>query len=141
MAHPTGTRPFSRFEWMLAARYMRPRRRRSSGLLIAFLSLLGIMIGVAALIIVMAVMNGFREQLIDKILGLNGHLIIQPMDSKLTDYADVAARIAKVPGVAVGDPAGRRPGAGERRLDLERRPRPRHPRRRPAATCAASPRT
>jgi lipoprotein-releasing system permease protein len=100
MAHPTGTLPFSRFEWMLAARYMRPRRKRSSGLLISFLSLLGIMIGVAALIIVMAVMNGFREQLIDKILGLNGHLIIQPMDSKLTDYADVAARIAKVPGVA-----------------------------------------
>ena len=51
MAHPTGTRPFSRFEWMLAARYMRPRRKRSSGLLIAFLSLLGIAIGVMALII------------------------------------------------------------------------------------------
>jgi lipoprotein-releasing system permease protein len=104
MAHPTGTRPFSRFEWMLAARYMRPRRKRSSGLLIAFLSLLGITIGVMALIIVMAVMNGFREQLIDKILGLNGHLIIQPMDSKLTDYADVAARIAKVPGVVAAVP-------------------------------------
>jgi lipoprotein-releasing system permease protein len=104
MAHPTGTRPFSRFEWMLAARYMRPRRRRSSGLLIAFLSLLGITIGVMALIIVMAVMNGFREQLIDKILGLNGHLIIQPMDSKLTDYADVSARIAKVPGVVAAVP-------------------------------------
>src|SRR4029079_14565003 len=83
---------------------MRPRRKRSSGLLIAFLSLLGIMIGVAALIVVMAVMNGFREQLIDKILGLNGHLIITPMDSKLTDYADVAARIAKVPGVASAIP-------------------------------------
>ncbi len=104
MAHPTGTRPFSRFEWMLAARYMRPRRKRSSGLLIAFLSLLGITIGVMALIIVMAVMNGFREQLIDKILGLNGHLIIQPMDSKLTDYADVSARIAKVPGVVAAVP-------------------------------------
>jgi len=104
MAHPTGTRPFSRFEWMLAARYMRPRRKHSSGLLIALLSLLGIMIGVMALIVVMAVMNGFREQLIDKILGLNGHLIIQPMDSKLTDYADVAARIAKVPGVVAAVP-------------------------------------
>lgn len=104
MAHPTGTRPFSRFEWMLAARYMRPRRKRSSGLLIALLSLLGIMIGVMALIVVMAVMNGFREQLIDKILGLNGHLIIQPMDSKLTDYADVAVRIAKVPGVLAAVP-------------------------------------
>jgi lipoprotein-releasing system permease protein len=47
----------------------------------------------------MAVMNGFRAQLIDKILGLNGHIVVQPMDSKLTDYADVAARIAGVAGV------------------------------------------
>src|SRR5689334_22166073 len=97
MAHPTGTLPFSRFEWMLAVRYLRPRRKRSSGLLIAFLSLLGIMIGVAALIVVMAVMNGFREQLIDKILGLNGHLIITPMDSKLTDYADVPGVASAIP--------------------------------------------
>jgi lipoprotein-releasing system permease protein len=104
MALPTGTRPFALFEWMLAARYMRPRRKRSSGLVIALFSLFGIMIGVATLIIVMAVMNGFREQLIDKILGLNGHLIVQPLDSKLTDYAGVAARIAKVPGVVAAIP-------------------------------------
>ena len=99
MALPIGTRPFARFEWMLAARYLRPRRKRSSGLVIALFSLLGIMIGVATLIIVMAVMNGFREELISKILGLNGHLIIQPMDSKLTDYDPVSKRIAAVPGV------------------------------------------
>jgi len=104
MAHPTGTRPFSRFEWMIAARYMRPRRKHSSGLLIAFLSLLGITIGVMALIVVMAVMNGFRTELIDRILGLNGHLIIQPMDAKLTDYADVSARVSKVPGVVAAIP-------------------------------------
>jgi lipoprotein-releasing system permease protein len=104
MALPTGTRPFALFEWMLAARYMRPRRKRSSGLVIALFSLFGIMIGVATLIIVMAVMNGFREQLIDKILGLNGHLIVQPLDSKLTDYAGVAERIAKVPGVVSAIP-------------------------------------
>jgi lipoprotein-releasing system permease protein len=103
MALPTGTRPFSRFEWMLAARYMRPRRR-ASGLVIAFFSLIGIMLGVATLIIVMAVMNGFRAQLIDKILGLNGHVIIQAMDTKLTDYADVSARITKVPGVVAAIP-------------------------------------
>ena len=99
MALPIGTRPFARFEWMLAARYLRPRRKRSSGLVIALFSLLGIMIGVATLIIVMAVMNGFREELISKILGLNGHLIIQPMDTKLTDYDAVSKRIAGVPGV------------------------------------------
>jgi lipoprotein-releasing system permease protein len=103
MALPAGTRPFSRFEWMLAARYMRPRRR-ASGLVIALFSLVGIMLGVATLIIVMAVMNGFRAQLIDKILGLNGHVIVQAMDSKLTDYADVSARIAKVPGVVSAIP-------------------------------------
>ena len=89
---------------MLAVRYLRPRRKRASGLVIALFSFLGIMIGVATLIIVMAVMNGFREQLIDKILGLNGHLILQPMDTKLTDYAEVAARIAKVPGVVAAVP-------------------------------------
>lgn len=104
MAVPTGTRPFAWFEWMLAGRYMRPRRKRSSGLVIAAFSLVGITIGVATLIIVMAVMNGFREQLVDKVLALNGHLIIQPMDTKLTDYADVAARIAQVPGVASAIP-------------------------------------
>jgi lipoprotein-releasing system permease protein len=52
----------------------------------------------------MAVMNGFRTQLIDKILGLNGHLIIQPMDEKLTDYAELAARISAVPGVKAAVP-------------------------------------
>ncbi len=58
------------------------------------------MLGVATLIIVMAVMNGFRGQLIDKILGLNGHVIIEAMDTKLNDYAAVSERILAVPGVA-----------------------------------------
>ena len=103
MALPTGTRPFARFEWMIAGRYMRPHRH-SSGLIISLLSLLGIMVGVAALIIVMAVMNGFRAQLIDKILGLNGHVIVQAMDAKLTDYGGIADRIANVPGVVSAIP-------------------------------------
>jgi lipoprotein-releasing system permease protein len=104
MAHPIGTRPFARFEWMLAGRYLRARRREAVVSVIAGFSFVGIMLGVATLIIVMAVMNGFRAQLIDKILGLNGHLILQPMDSKLTDFGDVAARIAKVPGVLAAVP-------------------------------------
>jgi lipoprotein-releasing system permease protein len=99
MALPTGTRPFARFEWMLAGRYLRARRRETFISVIASFSFLGIMLGVATLIVVMAVMNGFRAQHIDKILGLNGHVILQAMDTKLTDYSDVAARIAKVPGV------------------------------------------
>ncbi|WP_421726742.1 lipoprotein-releasing ABC transporter permease subunit [Bauldia sp.] len=84
---------------MLAGRYLRARRREAFISVIAGFSFIGIMLGVATLIIVMAVMNGFRTQLIDKILGLNGHLIVQPMDSKLTDYEAVAARIAAVDGV------------------------------------------
>jgi lipoprotein-releasing system permease protein len=104
MALPTGTRPFARFEWMLAARYLRARRKEAFISVIAGFSFIGIMLGVATLIIVMAVMNGFRAQLIDKILGLNGHMVIEAMDSPLTDYAGVAARIAKVPGVASAIP-------------------------------------
>jgi lipoprotein-releasing system permease protein len=62
------------------------------------------MLGVATLIIVMAVMNGFRKELLDKILGLNGHLLIQPLEKPLTDWEDVAARIGGVKGVRVAAP-------------------------------------
>ncbi len=98
-APPTGTRAFSRFEWLIAGRYLRARRREAFISVIAGFSFIGIMLGVATLIIVMAVMNGFRAQLIDKILGLNGHLIIQPIDTSLTDYAAVSERISGVGGV------------------------------------------
>ena len=104
MAQPTGTKPFSRFEWMIAGRYLRSRRREAFISIIAGFSFIGIMLGVATLIIVMAVMNGFRAELIDKILGLNGHMIIQAMDTKLTDYAAVAKNIAAVPGVVSAIP-------------------------------------
>ena len=62
------------------------------------------MLGVATLIIVMAVMNGFRQELLDKILGLNGHLLIQPLDSPLTDWQAVAGRVTMVPGVRLAAP-------------------------------------
>lgn len=103
-SRPQGTGPFGKFEWMIAGRYLRPRRRQAFISVIAVLSFLGIMLGVATLIVVMAVMNGFRAQLIDKILGLNGHFIVQAMDTKLTDYDPVAARIAAVPGVVSAIP-------------------------------------
>ena len=83
MADPTGTHPFSAFEWMLSLRYLRARRKEGFISVIAGFSFLGIMLGVATLIIVMAVMNGFRQELLDKILGLNGHLLIQPLESPL----------------------------------------------------------
>jgi len=104
LAHPTGTRPFARFEWMIAGRYLRSRRRETFISIIAGFSFIGIMLGVATLIIVMAVMNGFRTQLIDKILGLNGHMVVQAQDGELTDYAEVAARVAGVPGVVSAIP-------------------------------------
>ncbi len=104
MADPTGTHPFSAYEWMLSLRYLRARRKEGFISVIAGFSFLGIMLGVATLIIVMAVMNGFRQELLSKILGLNGHLLIQPLESPLTDYAAVADRIAKVPGIYLAAP-------------------------------------
>ncbi|GLK83634.1 ABC transporter permease [Ancylobacter defluvii] len=103
-SEPSGTRPFSAFEWMLSLRYLRARRKEGFISVIAGFSFLGIMLGVATLIIVMAVMNGFRTELLSKILGLNGHLLVQPIDSPLTDYEAVAMRIAGVPGIKLAVP-------------------------------------
>ncbi|HET7849934.1 MAG TPA: lipoprotein-releasing ABC transporter permease subunit [Pseudolabrys sp.] len=104
MTEPNGTRPFSPFEWMLSLRYLRARRKEGFISVIAGFSFLGIMLGVATLIIVMAVMNGFRHELLEKILGLNGHLLIQPLEKPLTDWEDVASRIDKVPGIRLAAP-------------------------------------
>ncbi|MGH6673240.1 MAG: lipoprotein-releasing ABC transporter permease subunit [Xanthobacteraceae bacterium] len=104
MSEPTGTHPFAPFEWMLSLRYLRARRKEGFISVIAGFSFLGIMLGVATLIIVMAVMNGFRQELLSKILGLNGHLLIQPLERPLTDWAAVADRVSKVPGVRLAAP-------------------------------------
>jgi lipoprotein-releasing system permease protein len=104
MSEPTGTHPFAPFEWMLSLRYLRARRKEGFISVIAGFSFLGIMLGVATLIIVMAVMNGFRQELLDKILGLNGHLLIQPLERPLTDWDAVADRVSKVPGVRLAAP-------------------------------------
>ena len=104
MTEPNGTRPFSPFEWMLSLRYLRARRREGFISVIAGFSFLGITLGVATLIIVMAVMNGFRHELLQKILGLNGHLLIQPLEKPLTDWDEVAARVAKVKGIKLAAP-------------------------------------
>ena len=99
MAEPSGIHAFAPFEWMLSLRYLRARRKEGFISVIAGFSFLGIMLGVATLIIVMAVMNGFRKELLNKILGLNGHLLVQPLEAPLTDWETVAERISKVPGV------------------------------------------
>ncbi|TYC65586.1 lipoprotein-releasing ABC transporter permease subunit [Stappia sp. BW2] len=93
------TRAFSAFEWMIAGRYLRSRRRETFISVIAGFSFAGIMLGVATLIIVMAVMNGFRTELLGKILGINGHMLVQPIDQPLTDYDAVSGRLKGVPDV------------------------------------------
>jgi len=92
-------RPFSAFERMVAWRYLRSRRKEAFISVIAGFSFVGIMLGVATLIIVMAVMNGFRGELITRILGINGHMIVQPIDRPLDDYAALSTRFKAVDGV------------------------------------------
>jgi lipoprotein-releasing system permease protein len=91
--------PFSRFEFMVAGRYLRSRRKDTFISVIAGLTLLGIAIGVATLIVVMSVMNGFRDELLGKILGLNGHFTAHPIEQQFTDYNESSAEIETVDGV------------------------------------------
>jgi lipoprotein-releasing system permease protein len=103
-AKPAGAGPFSAFERLVAWRYLRSRRKETVISVIASISFLGIMLGVATLIVVMAVMNGFRAELLVRILGINGHLVVQPIDMPLEDYAAVAQRINGVAGVKYAIP-------------------------------------
>ena len=92
---------FGAFERMVAARYLRARRKEGFVSVIAGFSLVGIALGVATLIIVMAVMNGFRADILDRILGVNGHINIYPgaRESMITDYNAKADLVAAIPGV------------------------------------------
>lgn len=97
---------FSPFETMVALRYLRARRQEGFISVISWFSLLGIGLGVATLIIVMAVMNGFRAELFDRVLGLNGHLNVYSQDGfPLTDYDKLAAKIRAVPQVLEVSPS------------------------------------
>ena len=85
---------------MLALRYLRARRKEGFISVLAGFSFLGILLGVFTLITVMAVMNGFRKELFDKILGLNGHVIVNKVGGDdFDEYDDVAKRLAAMPGV------------------------------------------
>jgi lipoprotein-releasing system permease protein len=90
---------FGAFERLMASRYLRARRQEGFISVIAWFSLLGIAIGVATLIIVMAVMNGFRDELLGRILGINGHMTVLAEGQLLSDYDKLSERIAQVPGV------------------------------------------
>ncbi|MEM6782096.1 MAG: lipoprotein-releasing ABC transporter permease subunit, partial [Pseudomonadota bacterium] len=90
---------FSPFERLVAGRYLRARKAEGFVSVIAGFSFLGIMLGVATLIIVMSVMNGFRQELITRILGLNGHLNVYSQSGPLYDYMGMVGEIEKMEGV------------------------------------------
>lgn len=92
-----GTRAFANFEWLIAFRYLRARRREGFISVIAGFSFVGIMLGVATLIIVLSVMNGFRKELLDKIVGINGHIFVGAIDKPLTDFAELSQALERVP--------------------------------------------
>ena len=89
---------------MIAARYLRAKRQESFISVISLFSLIGIALGVATLIIVMSVMNGFRIEMLKSILGINGHVTIQSAAGNLADYDAVARRVRQVPGVVYAAP-------------------------------------
>jgi lipoprotein-releasing system permease protein len=89
----------NRAERMLARRYLLPGKGEGFIFLVASISLLAVALGVAALIIVMSVMNGFRAELFDKIVGLNGHAVIQGYDGRLSNWEQIATQARKTPGV------------------------------------------
>lgn len=97
-------KPFSGFERMIAWRYLRPGRADAYVSIIAAIAFAGIMIGVATLIVVSAVFAGFREELVSRMLGLNGHIVVQAVESAFDDYDPVAERIGKVAGVRFAAP-------------------------------------
>ena len=94
----------SPFEWTIAKRYMLPGRGEAFIALVAGISLVAVALGVAALVIVMSVMNGFRAELFDKIVGLNGHAIIQAYGGRLENWQGVLADVRKTPGVTRASP-------------------------------------
>jgi len=101
---PNGAGAFAAFEWTVALRYLRARRADGFVSVIALFSFLGIVLGVATLIVVMAVMNGFHHELMNKILGVNGHAFVQAVESPFADWREVTDKIAKIPGVKLVAP-------------------------------------
>ena len=94
----------SRYERLIAKRYLLPGQGERFILLVASISVIAVMLGVAALIIVMSVMNGFRAELFDKIVGLNGHAVVQGYGGRLADWRDILAEAKNTPGVVSATP-------------------------------------
>ncbi|NJM50946.1 MAG: lipoprotein-releasing ABC transporter permease subunit [Sphingomonadales bacterium] len=94
----------SRYEMMVARRYLAPGKGEGFIFLVASISLVAVALGVAALIIVMSVMNGFRAELFDKIVGLNGHAVMQGYGGRISDWRDILAETRKTPGIISATP-------------------------------------
>ncbi len=92
------------FEWTIARRYILPGRSEAFIALVAGISLVAVMLGVAALVIVMSVMNGFRAELMDKIVGLNGHAVINAYGGRLEDWQGLVKKLEATPGVTRASP-------------------------------------
>ena len=97
-------RAFNALEWQIAGRYLRARRRESFISVIAAISFLGIMLGVATLIVVMAVMTGFRADLLDRILGVNGHATVRAYEIQFADRDGLVAQLSDADGVVLATP-------------------------------------
>jgi len=94
----------NRYERMIARRYVLPGKGEGFIFLVATISLVAVALGVAALIIVMSVMNGFRAELFDKIVGLNGHAVVQGYGGRLNDWRNVLKEVRATPGVTEASP-------------------------------------
>ncbi|MBY0304638.1 MAG: lipoprotein-releasing ABC transporter permease subunit [Sphingomonas sp.] len=94
----------SRYERMIARRYLLPGKGEGFIFLVAGISLAAVMLGVAALVIVMSVMNGFRAELFDKIVGLNGHAVVQGYGGRLPDWREIVAQARETPGITQATP-------------------------------------
>jgi lipoprotein-releasing system permease protein len=94
----------SPFEWTIAKRYLLPGKSEAFIALVASISIGVVMLSVAMLVVVMSVMNGFRAELLDKIVGLNGHAIVQAYGGRLDDWEDILAEVRATPGVVDASP-------------------------------------
>jgi lipoprotein-releasing system permease protein len=94
----------SSFERMIAKRYLLPGRGEGFIFLVAGISLFAVMLGVAALIVVTSVMNGFRAELFDKIVGMNGHAVVQGYGGRLPDWRQIVAEAQRTKGVTSATP-------------------------------------
>ena len=130
---PRGGGMFSPFEWMVALRYLRARRADGFVSVIVLFSFLGIVLGVATLIVVMSVMNGFHRELMDKILGFNGHAFVQSAEPPFTDWPNVTKQLSSIPGVTLAVPLVEKPRGGLLAGQADGRLRARHSRGGPQA--------